>query len=230
MKKNRLHTETILFIVMLIALQCGCARVNTSASTLPQSNNAAKLDDGYSGPKKRVQVMSFDLPDTLVKRYPELGKKRIGFGLANRLVDAFYETNRFQFVEEKDAVLNKIMKNWAMAQTGAVAESSAVKTDGLLAPQYLVYAEVFDFSVGNTQEVNGLAAKERKVTRIGVQIRIVDVATSEYVPASGVGEEVEQKNSTVWAASDAGFDQSTVGKASQAAFNTAVLTLVMRMK
>ena len=126
--------------------------------------------------------------------------------------------------------MNKIMKNWAMSQTGAVAESSAVKTDGLLAPQYLVYAEVFDFSVGNTQEVNCLAAKERKVTRIGVQIRIVDVATSEYVPASGVGEEVEQKNSTVWAASDAGFDQSTVGKASQAAINTAVLTLVKRMK
>jgi curli biogenesis system outer membrane secretion channel CsgG len=229
MKKNCIYLGTALLIMVMIVIECGCARVNTSASALPQ-NSAVKLDDGYTGPKKRVQVMSFDLPDTLVKRYPELGQKRIGFGLANRLVDAFYETNRFQFVEEKDAVLNKIMKNWAMSQTGAVAEASAVKTDGLLAPQFLVYAEVFDFSVGNTQEVNGLAAKERKVTRIGIQIRLVDVATSEYVPASGVGEEVERKNSTIWAASDAGFDQSTMGRASQAAINTAVLTLIKRMK
>jgi curli biogenesis system outer membrane secretion channel CsgG len=208
----------------------GCASVSTSSSRLQQKPTTVNLDDGYSGPKKRVQVVSFDMPDSLLKRYPELREKRIGWGIANRIVDAFYETNRFQFIEEKDAMLGKILKNWAMAQTGAVADSSAVKTEGLTAPHYLVYAEVFEFSVGSSEEVTAITAKREKITRVGIQIRLVDVATGEYIPASGTGEEAITKNSILWASSNETFDQSAVGKATQTAINSAVYTLIKRIQ
>jgi len=207
----------------------GCASVATSSNQGPKTS-AVTLSDGYSGQKKRVQVVSFDLPDTLLKQYPELKEKRIGWGIASRLVDAFYETNRFQFIEEKDAMLGKILKNWALAQTGVMADSSAVKSEGLTAPQFLVYAEVFDFSVGTSEEVLAVSAKQRKAIRIGIQIRLVDIATGEYIPASGTGEETIAKNSVVWASSNETFDQSTVGRATQTAINKAVYTLIKRMR
>jgi curli biogenesis system outer membrane secretion channel CsgG len=209
----------------------GCARVTTSVPATANTQQAVTVvNDGYTGVKKRVQVVSFDLPDTLLKRYPELKEKRIGWGLANRLVDAFYETNRFQFVEEKEAMLDKVMKNWALSQSGAVSEATQIKTDGLTAPEYLVYAEVFDFSVSNTGSVKGLAAKSQATTNIGIQIRLVDIATGEYIPASGTGDAVVSTNGNIWAATNTDFNQSTVGIASQTAINSAVNTLIKRMR
>jgi curli biogenesis system outer membrane secretion channel CsgG len=227
-----LRAKTLTVIGLLVAglfwIQ-GCASVGTSSQAL-QKNNPPALNDGYSGPKKRVQVVSFDLPDTLLKRYPELREKRIGWGIANRLIDAFYETNRFQFIEEKDAMLGKILKNWALTQTGAISDSSAVKSEGLTAPQFLVYAEVFDFSIGSFEEVLTVSAKQQKVIHIGIQIRLVDIATGEFIPATGIGEESVTKTSVVWASSGETFGQSVVGKATQAAVTNAVFTLIKRLK
>jgi len=220
---------TLLIITPLLCW--GCARVTTSVPATASTQQAVTIiNDGYNGQKKRVQVVSFDLPDTLLKRYPELKEKRIGWGLANRLVDAFYETNRFQFVEEKESMLDKVMKNWALSESGAVSEASQIKTDGLTAPEYLVYAEVFDFSVSNTASINGLVAKRQATTCIGIQIRLVDVATGEYIPASGTGDAVVSTNGTMWATGNNDFNQSTVGIASQTAINTAVNTLIKRLR
>ena len=38
-------------------------------------------------------------------KYPELADKRVGWGLSNRIVEGFYDTRRFEFVEEKEAIL-----------------------------------------------------------------------------------------------------------------------------
>jgi curli biogenesis system outer membrane secretion channel CsgG len=225
---HRIFTYTLLAIAPLLCW--GCAQVSTTvpSATIPQA--VTIVNDNYSGPKKRVQVVSFDLPDTLLQKYPGLKEKRIGWGLANRLVDAFYETNRFQFVEEKEVMLDKVMKNWALSQSGAVSEASQVKTDGLTAPEYLVYAEVFDFSVSNTGSVKGLSAKSRATTNIGIQIRLVNIATGEYVPASGTGDAVVSTSGNIWATTNTDFNQSTVGIASQTAINSAVNTLVKRIR
>ena len=40
----------------------------------------------------------------------------------------------------------KILEQWAMSQSGIVVENEEISTDGLSAPQFLVYAELTDFS------------------------------------------------------------------------------------
>jgi curli biogenesis system outer membrane secretion channel CsgG len=211
-------------------LLSGCASVSTQTDLKEQKNDAVVVSGDYTGPKKRVQVMQFDVPQKYLDNYPELAEKRIGFGLCNRLVDAFYETNRFDFIEEKQAIIDRMLQSWALSQSGAVNEETAVQSEGLNAPEYLVYAEVYDFSVSTSESIAGVAARQDKITRLGIQVRMVDVATGQYVPSSGIGEVVVEENAVIWAANQESFDQSTVGKASQLAINTAVNTLVKRLK
>ena len=213
----------------LLSLICGCATVTTQTDVVENKNEQAVVDNRYSGPKTRLQVIQIGIPEKISRQYPELAEKRIGWGLANRLVEAFYDTRRFTFIEEKEEILNKMMDNWKLSMSGIVSEQTAVQPGQLNAPEYLVYAEIYDFSVSEQEDIVGIAASKDKITRIGVQIRLVNVQTGEYIPASGIGEVVVTTGSILWAATREDFDQSTVGKASQIAINTAVNQLLKRL-
>ncbi len=64
-------------------------------------------------------------------------------------------------------------------------------------------------------------------TRISLQVRLVDVETSEYVPASGSG--AETRKGKVFARADpVEFARSTVGLATGAALEEAVGKLMRR--
>jgi curli biogenesis system outer membrane secretion channel CsgG len=215
-------------VVAFVTLMAGCAA--TTTTTIKETKNDAEIKPAaYNGPKTRLQVVQFDLPQKTLAAYPELAEKRVGWGLNNQLVDAFYDAGRFEFVEEKDEIINRMMKTWALSQSGVVSDSTAIKEGGLKAPRYLVYAEVFDFSVSTGEMVVGLAARQDKITRIGIQIRLVDVASGQYIPSSGIGEVTVEKNAVIFSADQKGFDQSTVGKASKLAINTAVNQLLRRL-
>ena len=109
------------------------------------------------------------------------------------------------------------------------ALDTKVESPGLNAPDYLVYAEVFDFGVSTQEAIIGVAAQQDRITKIGIQIRLVDVKTGQYIPSSGVGEVTVQKNAVIFAADQKDFNQSTVGQASQLAINTAVNALIKRI-
>ena len=75
----------------------------------------------------------------------------------------------------------------------------------------------------------GVTAKQVDTTVIGVQIRMVDVATGQYIPASATGE-AKTTGVGIWASVNLQFDQTTVGMASQDAVNEALITLINRLK
>jgi len=145
------------------------------------------------------------------------------------VIDELYDTKRFEFIEEKDAIRDRIMKNWALSQSGIVVEEQKIdESRGISLPQYLVYAEVFEFSVSTKETVVGVAAQKVNTTRIGVQLRIVDAATTEYVPSSGTGE-ASTTATTVWIMADQPFDQSTIGMATKRGVHAAVMAMVKKM-
>jgi len=231
--------NALLFIVLLLTLSfliavfAGCASVSTErpASVIDQSQTATSTGFSfppYSGPKTRIQVVRFEIPADVTTKYPELADKRVGWGLCNRIVEGFYQTNRFEFIEEKEEILNRMMDQWKLSQSGIVTEETAVEPGSLKAPQYLVYAEVFDFGISHSEEVAGLRVEEVNTTVIGVQIRMVNVATGEFVPASATGE-ARTKGVGVWASVNLDFDQTTVGMASQDAVNKAIIALINRL-
>jgi curli biogenesis system outer membrane secretion channel CsgG len=209
-----------------------CASVSTEKPAMAVKGKAVQDEayPAYSGEKQRVQIIRFGVPPEIAQQYPELAEKRIGWGLYNTVIDELAGTKRFQFIEEKEAIRDRIMQNWALSQSGIVMEEQQIdEKRGLSLPQHLVYGEIFDFSVSTSEKIAGVAMQKENATRIGVQMRIVDVATGEYTPASGMGEAATTAT-TVWISADQPFDQSTVGLATKRAVHAAVLEMVKKMK
>ena len=219
-----------LILIPLILVLINCATVYTEKPAIKES----RITPGeytfppYNGPKQRIQVIKFGIPADIAQKYPELAEKRVGWGLCNRIVEGFWETNRFEYIEEKEAIIKKMVEQWVLSQTGIVAEETAIKPGSLKAPEYLIYAEVFDFGVSHSEEIIGLRVEEKNTTVIGIQIRMVDVATGEFIPASATGESITRGVGT-WASVDLDFDQTTVGMASQEAVNKAINILINRL-
>lgn len=220
--------QTTCILVALVITACATVSTERTRAAYEVADEKEPFPP-FDGPVIPIQVVQFGIPGDIVTRYPELADKRIGWGLSNRLVETFYDARRFEFVEEKQAILNRIMDQWSLSETGIYFEDQPVgERPGLKAPQYLVYAEVYEFSVSHSEVLVGLAAEIRNTTIIGIQIRLVEVATGKFIPASGVGEAVTTGVS-IWATTDLDFDQSTVGIASQQALNIAVRNLLKRM-
>ncbi len=228
MRRKKIGITALLMLFIITLTSCAVVRTE-KRDTGSRKNEITKPFPYYQGKKKRVQIIKFGIPEDIAKKYPELADKRVGFGLYNRLIDAFYETKRFEFIEEKETIIKKMVDQWALSQTGLVAEDQEIKSDGLSAPEYLIYAEVFDFAVSHEETIIGAALEKKNTTIIGIQLRVVDVKTGEYIPASGTGE-AETISGSVWINPGMSFDQSTVGIATEKAVNDALRSLIKRMK
>ncbi len=224
--------KTIAFrasLVLATVVLASCATVSTEREAQPfETANLDRPYPLYEGPRSRVQVIRFGIPEEIARRYQELEDRRVGFGLSNRLVENFFDTGRFEFVEEKEAMLARMADQWRLRKGGIYVEDEPMEEEGLKAPDYLIYAEVYDFAVSTAEKVNGVKTEKESTTIVGIQIRLVDVDTGEYIPASGRGEAVSSASS-VWVNRDLPFDQSTVGLASQRAINIAVHNLIDRL-
>ena len=218
--------------LILVSLLLGCASVEVADGDDPFSTQVPEKISfpKYEGPQSRVQVIRFGIPTDVASKYPELLEKRIGWGLCNRIVDSFYETGRFIFVEEKEEMLRRLIDNWKLTQAGIYTSDEEIESSSMRAPDYLIYGEVFDFAVSNRERLIGTRKKEMLFTRIGVQIRLVNAKTGEYAPGTGIGETWTESSGSVWAKNRTEFDQSTVGEATQKAVNLAILKLLDRMK
>lgn len=168
-----------------------------------------------------IAVLPLGLTDETRRHYPQLSDRGVGFGVHNMLVDQLYDTGRFRFVEEKSEVVEDLLNRQWVASTGAVDAASAVAYGNLLGARFVVYGEVFDF---------GVRTINRKLveTRIALQVRIVDVETTEYVPASGSGSVEVRKRDVFPLGDEVEFARSTVGLATEQALAAAVPELMRR--
>jgi curli biogenesis system outer membrane secretion channel CsgG len=171
-----------------------------------------------------VAVLPLGLTAQTQQRYPQLAERDVGLGVHNMLVDALYDPHWFRFVEEKQEVVDDLVHRQWVSSTGMVSQDSAVRYGRLLGARYTLYGEVFDFS--SRQASSGQAE-----TRISIQIRLIDVETSEYVPASGTGTVTRPTDPTHLdtKGDNVAFARSTVGEATQAALASAVRQLRERM-
>ena len=206
----RLRTILVFLFAALLLGACATTYVEEQKGYDEGSAAPAPLPE-YHGPKTVVAVLPLGLSQRAAERYPQLLAKDVGLGIHNRVVEALYDTNRFRFVEDKQGVIKDVLKRQWMSAAGMVEQSTAVEIGHLLGAAKVIYGEVYDFSQGG--ERIGVSRRETgRRTRVGVQIRLVDAATLEYVPASGVGY---------------GRD---VGEASEKAIRDAVASLIRRVE
>jgi len=180
-----------------------------------------------TGERTPIQLANLSVTGDIIKQYPELGDKRVGLGLTNRILENFEETGFFRYTEEKDEIINSMIDKWELSDAGLGAENTELKTGSIVLPKYFVYAELYEFSVEKEEQVDRFNTSIANTTRVGFQIRLVSVENGEYIIASGLGE-ATQKGEGFLANPDMDFAQSTVGISTQKALETATVNLIKR--
>ncbi len=178
-------------VVLCSLLLAGCATTYVEqdapqVSSMAVNKHVAATPTVYTGEKTVVAVLPLGLSDRAAQRYPHLLEKNVGMGIHNMLVDALYDTHRFKFVEDNAGIIKDVMDRQWMSASGMVSQSKAIEMGKMLGATKVIYGEVYDYGEGGAK-ISGFKAQKNLQTRMGIQVRCVDVETLEYVPGSGTG-------------------------------------------
>jgi hypothetical protein len=207
----------------------GCPKVicpNSDPATLPPPQDAIR----------NIRVLELHIPKEDADLFPELRERRIAYDLAHYLWATLDETGRFRFFEgtvssSKD-LLGVISQLWELTDRGLnvrveqrtpIEQRTPSKT-----PDLLVYTKLFDFVKCDAPRHHiGLLDKEQCCeTRVGVQVRMTDLWSTEVV-AQGTtdfekpcGMYRHSNKVPLWSAP--GFPQSAFGIAANRAIRCVV--------
>ncbi|MCP4263553.1 MAG: hypothetical protein GY774_39515 [Planctomycetes bacterium] len=224
--------QHIVFFVVAGFLLCACATVESRHMTLP--DRPAKEEQvrfpPYKGPKRNIQVVEIRIPAEDVKRYPELSEKRVGYGLGSVLYDTLFDSDRFIFLEGKEKIMGRILKEWKATKLDIVVGKKEFE---LLPSDFLVYAKVFNFNECLRREKIGWTKELTCVTSVGVQVRIVKVDTRELIPGSSNPRSsrctyINTRNLPLFGAPLTAFEESAVYEATLKAMRCAVRQVLER--
>jgi len=187
----------------------------------------------YFGEPVPVAILSIGVNQEVLDQYPELGDYRVGLGLSNITVAFMDETFRFEFVETRDEIKDRMIKQYKASKNGLSA--NVINPVGkIVLAKYFGYIEVYDFSISEDETINlkdGI--KNTLVTRLGLQVRLVDSETGLYMTGSGLGTATTTREMTLLNdenLEEVAFNQSSIGVATRKALNTAVYKIVRRMR
>jgi hypothetical protein len=186
----------------------------------------------YNGKPIPVALLTIGISDEVLSQYPELGDYRVGLGLANIVVAFMDETFRFEFVETKDEIKDRMVAQMKASDKGISANKIELKGNIMLA-NYFGYVEIYDFSISEDETINlkdGI--KNTLVTRLGLQLKLVDAETGLYMTGSGLGTSTTTRELTLLSdqnLEEVTFNQSSIGTSTKKALETAVAKVVKRM-
>ena len=186
----------------------------------------------YNGKPVPVAILSIGVNEEVLKQYPELGDYRVGLGLSNITVAFMEETFRFEFVETKDEIKDRMVNQYKASAKGLLTEKYELKGN-IVGAKYFGYIEVYDYSISEDETVNLKdGVKNTLVTRLGLQVRLVDAQSGLYMTGSGLGTSTTTREMTLLSdenLEEVAFNQSSIGTATKKALNTAVYKIVKRM-
>lgn len=186
----------------------------------------------YYGDPIPVALLNVGITEDILSQYPELKDNRVGLGLTNITVAFLDETFRFEFVETKDAIKDRMITQFKASQKGFTANQVNIVGKITLA-RYFIYVEVYDFSISEDETLNLKdGVKNTLVTRLGMQVKAVDSQTGLYITGSGQGKSVTTREVTLLNdqnLTEVAFNSSSIGIATRKALETAVAKIVKRM-
>ena len=186
----------------------------------------------YFGDPVPVALLNVGITDDILIQYPELGDYRVGLGLTNITVAFLDETFRFEFVETKDAIKERMIVQFKASQKGFTANEIEIRGKITLAA-YFAYVEVYDYSISEDETINLKdGVKNTLVTRLGLQVKMVDAQTGLYMTGSGLGLATTTREVTLLNdqnLDEVQFNSSSIGISTRKALETAVAKIVKRM-
>ena len=192
------------------------------------------IDDvsDYYGDMLPVALLNVGISDDLYEMYPELRDGRVGLGLTNIVIEYLDWTNRFEFVEEKSEIKDRMKSQWVASRKG-VSENQVYGMGKIKLAEYFVTIEIYDFSVSE-DEVLSLkdGSKQTQTTRLGLQVRFTNATNGTYFVGSGLGDAKTVKTQEGLMGLDLDeikFRQSAIGVSTRKALETASARIVARM-
>lgn len=225
----------ILFIIFLLFSIIGSAQKVGSVKTEVyqadfEKKQSLEVVSDYSGDIViPIQILKIGINEELYEMYPELKDKRVGLGVSNIVLEYLESTNRFKFTEDREEIKQKMIAQHIASAKGISENKIEVKGNVILA-KYFVYIEVYDFSIGEDEEVSTSGAEIRQKTILGLQVRFVDAQSGEIITGSGSGEAVTVKKASLLdGLDDIKFNQSTIGVSTKKSLETASSRVVSKM-
>ena len=211
--------------------QIGSIKSETYQAEFEKKQSIDDVSD-YDGPMIPIALLNISASDEVYEMWPELKDNRIGLGVTNMVIEYLDWTNRFQFVEEKDEIKERMKTQWKASKKG-VSENEVYGFGKVKLAEYFVTIEIYDFSVSEDEVValkDGVTHKQ--VTRLGLQVRFTDATTGTYYVGSGLGEATTVKKQEGLLGLDVeevNFRQSAIGVTTRKALETASSRIVSRM-
>jgi len=227
--------KKVLFILFLLFSIIGSAQKIGSVKTEEykadfEKKQSLEVVSDYSGDIViPIQILKIGINEELYEMYPELKDKRVGLGVSNIVLEYLESTNRFKFTEDREEIKQKMIAQQIASAKGISENKIEVKGNVILA-KYFVYIEVYDFSIGEDEEVSTSGAEIRQKTILGLQVRFVDAQSGEIITGSGSGEAVTVKKANLLdGLDDIKFNQSTIGVSTKKSLETASSRVVSKM-
>lgn len=212
--------------LLMLGSGCGTTRTETYQADFEKKQSIVSVSD-YDGKQIPIQILSIGISENVLNMYPTLREKNVGLGVTNITLDYLEGTNRFEFTEDKEEIKLKMVKQF-QASNKNFTENKLDGKGKIKLAKYLVYIEVYDFSV-DEQETFVAGKKQLEVTtRLGLQVRFVDAESGQIRVGSGLGEATQYGQSFLKSI-EMKFAQSTVGISTRKALETGCSRVITRM-
>jgi len=229
MVRKVLYVLFLLATVIASAQKIGSVKTETFQADFEKKQSLEVVSDYNGDIVIPIQILKIGINEELYEMYPELKDKRVGLGVSNIVLEYLESTNRFKFTEDKEEIKQKMIAQHIASAKGISENKIEVKGNVILA-KYFVYIEVYDFSIGEDEEVSTSGAEIRQKTILGLQVRFVDAQSGEIITGSGSGEAVTVKKASLLdGLDDIKFNQSTIGVSTKKSLETASSRVVSKM-
>ena len=228
--------KKLLLVLWLLFTTLGYSQIGEikAEEYVAEFEKKKSIDDvsDYYGDMLPVALLNVGISDDLYEMYPELRDGRVGLGLTNIVIEYLDWTNRFEFVEEKSEIKDRMKSQWVASRKG-VSENQVYGLGKIKLAEYFVTIEVYDFSVSE-DEVLSLkeGSKQTQTTRLGLQVRFTNAENGTYFVGSGLGDAKTVKTQEGLLGLDLDeikFRQSAIGVSTRKALETASARIVARM-
>jgi hypothetical protein len=229
MVKKVLYILFLLFSIIGSAQTIGSVKTEEYKADFEKKQSLDVVSDYAGDIIIPIQILKIGINEELYEMYPELKDKRVGLGVSNIVLEYLESTNRFKFTEDKEEIKQKMIAQHIASAKGISENKIEVKGNVILA-KYFVYIEVYDFSIGEDEEISTSGAEIRQKTILGLQVRFVDAQSGEIITGSGSGDAVTVKKANLLdGLDDIKFNQSTIGVSTKKSLETASSRVVSKM-
>ena len=203
----------VVFLFSVGAQFMGCAASVSTEQYVGEYEKQKSLDEVEITKVDNLKILDVKFNKELEERYPELGDKRVAFGLNQELANVISFIGRFNLVEgDRDvqlSIINDLKAN----------EAKIEKT------KYTAYVTIYDFAVNLKEDIKAGKVQTINETIVGIQVKVINNENTQYVVGSGLG-----RASTIGQGflknPNMEWNQCSLSSASNKAMETAVVNVI----